>query len=284
MSSSSPPSSSAVASAEFVIEPGQSSSHYWRDLWRYRELLFFLGWRDVTVRYKQAALGATWALIQPLITMVVFTFVFSNLAHMSAGAVPYPMLVLAGLLPWQLFSSALSSSSNSLVSNTNLISKIYFPRLVVPISSLGVALADFLVTMGLYFVFATIYGVWPTWRILFLPVFILITLIIALGAGLWLSALTVKYRDFRFLVPFLLQFGVFATPVGYRTDFLHSWSGILAANPLTGVIAGFRWSLLGADFTLDPVNLSISLGGALVLLASGLWYFRKTELQFADII
>ena len=252
MNPSAPPVPAPAAPPEFLIEPGRSSSHYWGDLWRYRELLFFLAWRDITVRYKQAALGAAWALVQPLVTMIMFTFVFSNLAHMASGTVDYHMLVLAGLLPWQLFSSALSSSSSSLVSNTNLISKIYFPRLVIPLSSLGVALADFAVTLLLYACFAAVLGPAPTWRVLVMPVFMVIALIIALGAGLWLSALTVKYRDFRFIVPFLLQFGIFATPVGYRTDVLHTWGGLLAINPLTGVIAGFRWSLLGSDFALDP--------------------------------
>ena len=274
----------ALAQPELVIEPGMATARYWSDLWRYRELLFFLAWRDINVRYKQAVLGAAWAFVQPLVTMVVFTFVFSNLAHMSSGNVPYPMLVLAGLLPWQLFSTALSGSSASLVSNTNLISKVYFPRLAVPLSSLGVALVDFFVTLILYFIFAAFFGVWPTWRILFLPISIVVTLVFALGAGLWLCALTVKYRDFRFLVPFLLQFGVFATPVGYRTDILHTWCGLLAINPLTGVIAVFRWSMLGADFQLEPLNLAISVFGAAVLLATGLWYFRRTERYFSDII
>lgn len=284
MSQSQIPARAPLAEGELVIEPGRAAARYWSDLWRYRELLFFLALRDINVRYKQAVLGAAWAIVQPLATMVVFTFVFSNLAHMSSGKVPYPMLVLAGLLPWQLFASALSGSSSSLVSNTNLISKIYFPRLLVPLSSLGVALADFLVALLLYSVFAGIFGVWPTWRILLLPVFVAVTLVIALGAGLWLSALTVKYRDFRFLVPFLLQFGVFATPVGYRTDILHTWGGLLAINPLTGVIAVFRWSLLGSDFQLEPINLGISILGAAVLLISGLWYFRRTERSFSDII
>jgi lipopolysaccharide transport system permease protein len=279
-----PPPPSPAEPPEFVIEAGRKSSHYWSDLWRYRELLFFLAWRDITVRYKQAALGAAWAVVQPLVTMVMFTFVFSNLAHMASGSVDYHMLVLAGLLPWQLFSSALSSSSSSLVSNTNLISKIYFPRLVVPLSSLGVALADFLVTLFLYGCFAAVLGPWPTWRILLMPVFMLIALVIALGAGLWLSALTVKYRDFRFIVPFLLQFGIFATPVGYRTDVLRTYGSWLAVNPLSGVIAGFRWCLLGSDFVLNPGDMAISVAGALLLLGTGVWYFRKTEQQFADII
>jgi len=269
---------------ELVIEPGRAEAQYWTDIWRYRELLYYLAMRDINVRYKQMALGAVWAVLQPLATMVVFTFVFSNLAHMSSGSVPYPMLVLAGLLPWQLFSSALSVSSASLVSNTNLISKIYFPRLLVPLSSVGVALADFLVALLLYCVFAASFGLWPTWRVLLLPASILVTLVIAFGAGLWLSALTVKYRDFRFVVPFLLQFGVFATPVGYRTDVLHTWGGLLAINPLTGVIAVFRWSLLGTDFQLEPLDLAISVLGAAMFLASGLWYFRRTERKFSDII
>lgn len=284
MSTPSQPPAPPADTPEFLIEAGRASNHYWSDLWRYRELLFFLAWRDITVRYKQAALGAAWAVVQPLVTMVMFTFVFSNLAHMASGSVDYHMLVLAGLLPWQLFSSALSSSSSSLVSNTNLISKVYFPRLVVPLSSLGVALADFFITLGLYVCFAAVLGPWPTWRIVLMPLFMLITLVIALGAGLWLSALTVKYRDFRFIVPFLLQFGIFATPVGYRTDVLRTYGSWLAINPLTGVITGFRWCLLGSDFVLNPMDLAISVLGALVLLASGIWYFRKTEQQFADII
>ena len=284
MNQPNPKTEISVADSELIIEPGRSAAQYWSDLWRYRELLYFLALRDINVRYKQAALGAAWAVLQPLVTMIVFTFVFSNLAHMSSGSVPYPMLVLAGLLPWQLFSSALSGSSSSLVSNTNLISKIYFPRLVVPISALGVALMDFLITLVLYCLFAVAFGVWPTWHILLLPFFILVTLAIAMGAGLWLSALTVKYRDFRFLVPFMLQFGVFATPVGYRTDILHTWGGILAFNPLTGVIAVFRWSLLGGDFQLNLVDLASSLIGATLLMVSGLWYFRRTERNFSDII
>jgi lipopolysaccharide transport system permease protein len=269
---------------ELVLEAGRADRHYWRDLWRYRELLFFLAWRDVKVRYKQAALGAAWALVQPIVTMIVFTFVFSKLAGMPAGNVPYPLLVLAGLLPWQLFSAAFSGSSGSLVSNANLVAKIYFPRLVVPLSSLAVALIDFLIVLGLYAALAAWFGVWPTWRIFFLPAFMVVALVIALGAGLWLTALTVKYRDFRFIVPFLLQVGVFVTPVGYRTDNLPNWRELLALNPLTGVIDGFRWCLLGADFQFNPALFGTSLLVALVLLGTGLWYFRATERTFADTI
>jgi lipopolysaccharide transport system permease protein len=270
-----------------VLEAGRAERHYWRDLWRYRELLYFLAWRDVKVRYKQAALGTAWALIQPVVTMVLFTFVFGKLAHMPSGSLPpeaYPLLVMAGLLPWQLFSAALSGSSNSLVSNAHLISKVYFPRLVVPLASLGVALIDFTIVLGLYAIVAAWFGMLPTWRIIFLPLFILPALVIALGAGLWLTALTVKYRDFRFIVPFLLQVGVFATPVGYRADNLPNWRQLLALNPLTGVIDGFRWCLLNGDFTLDATTIVMSLTVAAVLLLTGIWYFRATERTFADVI
>jgi lipopolysaccharide transport system permease protein len=276
-----------VQTPELVLEAGRSARHYWTDLWRYRELLYFLAWRDVKVRYKQAVLGAAWALIQPIVTTVLFTFVFGKLARMPIGDLPpdsYPLLVMAGLLPWQLFSSAFNGASSSLVSNAHLISKVYFPRLVVPLSALAVALIDFCVVLGLYVAIAAWFHVIPSWHILLLPLFIVAALVIALGAGLWLTALTVKYRDFRFIIPFLLQVGVFATPVGYRTDNLPNWRGLLAMNPLTGVIDGFRWCLIGRDFTLDSGTLAISAAGGLLLLVTGLWYFRSTERTFADVI
>ena len=267
-----------------VIEHGRAEAHYWRDLWQYRGLMFFLAWRDVKVRYKQAFLGILWALIQPAVTMVLFTFVFGKLAGMPGGKEPYSLLVLAGLLPWQLFSSAFSGSGGSVVANANLVSKVYFPRLVVPLAALGVAIIDFLVTLGLYAIIATWFGLWPTWRILFLPAFLVMGLMTALGAGLWLTALTVKYRDFRFITPFILQVGIFVTPVGYRTDNLPNWHDILALNPLTGVINGFRWCLLAGDFQLEPqvIITSIVTGG--ILLWTGIWYFRATERSFADTI
>lgn len=267
-----------------VIESGGADARYWQDLWRYRELMFFLAWRDVKVRYKQAMLGAAWALFQPIVTMVLFTFVFGKLAGMPAGAAPYPLLVLAGVLPWQLFSSGLSGSSGSLVANSNLVSKVYFPRLVVPLSAMAVAVIDFLLAFGLYIILAAWFGAWPTWRLLFLPVFMMLGLLIALGAGLWLTTLTVKYRDFRFLTPFMLQVGVFVTPVGYRTDYLPNWHDLLALNPLTGVIDGFRWCLLGSNFQLNPQVLATSAITGAILLGSGVWYFRKAERSFADSI
>ena len=267
-----------------VIESGRADQHYWRDLWRYRELLGFLAWRDVKVRYKQTVLGVTWAVLQPAVQTVLLTFVFGKLAKMPDGGVPYPMLVLAGLLPWQLFSSAFSGAGNSLVGNSHLISKVYFPRLIVPLSALAVALVDLLILLVIAFPVSLLYGVMPTWRLLLLPVFILLALIIALGAGLWITALTVKYRDFRFITPFLLQIGLFATPVGYRTDFLPNWRELLSLNPLTGVVNGFRWCLLGSDMSIYESGLPASLLIAAIMLGTGLWFFRRTERQFADVI
>ena len=267
-----------------VIQAGQADQHYWRDLWRYRELLGFLAWRDIKVRYKQAVLGITWSVIQPAVQTVLLTFVFSKLAKMPDGGVPYPMLVLAGLLPWQLFSSAFGGASNSLVGNAHLISKIYFPRLIVPLSALAVALVDLLILLVIALPVTLLYGVMPTWRLLLLPVFIFLGLFTALGAGLWITALTVKYRDFRFITPFLLQIGLFVTPIGYRTDFLPNWRDLLALNPLTGVVNGFRWCLLGGGMDFYASGLVMSLLISAVLLGTGLWYFRSTERQFADVI
>jgi len=267
-----------------VIRAGRAEEHYWRDLWRYRELLGFLAWRDIKVRYKQAALGVAWAVIQPAVQTVLLTFVFGKLAKMPAGNLPYPLLVLAGLLPWQLFSSAFSGAGNSLVGNAHLISKVYFPRLIVPLSALAVALVDLGILLAISAPLIFLAGVVPTWRLFLVPVFIAAALLIALGAGLWITALTVKYRDFKFITPFLLQIGMFATPVGYRTDFLPNWRDLLALNPLTGVVDGFRWSLLGADYSFYFPEFATSFGVALVLVVSGVWYFRRTEKQFADVI
>ena len=269
-----------------VIEAGRAEAHYWRDLWRYRELLGLLAWRDIKVRYKQAVLGLAWAVIQPAVQVVLLTFVFGKLAQMPAGdsRLPYPLLVLAGLLPWQLFANAFSGAGGSLVGNSHLIAKVYFPRLVVPLASLAVALADFLVLFVLTLLVLPFAGYWPTWHLLMLPVFLVAGLVIALGAGLWITALTVRYRDFRFVTPFLLQIGLFATPVGYRTDNLPTWRELLALNPLTGVVDGFRWCLLGGqvEFQTTALVSMVLFGG--ILLGTGLWFFRRTERGFADII
>ena len=277
-------SHSAEEPQTLVIESGRTERHYWTDLWRYRELLGFLAWRDIKVRYKQAVLGAAWALIQPIITTIIFTVIFGRLAAMPSGGTPYPLLVLSGLLPWQFFSNALNGSSGSLVSNANLISKVYFPRLVIPLSALGVAVIDFFIVMGLYVVVSLWFGHPPTWHWLALPGFLLLALALALGAGLWLTALNVKFRDFRFIVPFFLQIGMFVSPVGFRTDFYPSWRDILAINPLTGVIDGFRWCLLGGTQDLQPLAIMWSVVATAILVTSGVWFFRRTERGFADII
>jgi lipopolysaccharide transport system permease protein len=272
-------------SQELIIEADRASAHYWRDLWRFRELLGFLAWRDLKVRYKQAVLGIAWVIIQPLVQTVLLTFVFGRLAKMpSGGEVPYSLMVMAGLLPWQFFASAFNGAGGSLVSNANLISKVYFPRLIIPLAALAVALADMGVLLALVVPYAWWNGVTPSLHLLCLPFFMVGTLVIALGAGLWITALTVKYRDFRFVTPFILQIGIFVTPVGYRTDLLPNWKTLLAFNPLTGVVEGFRWCLLAGRTELDARALLVSGMVALLLLLSGIWYFRKTERQFADII
>ena len=278
------PAPAATPVPTLVIEAGRLSQNYWRDLWRYRELLGFLAWRDIMVRYKQTSLGIAWALMQPLITLVVFTFIFGNLAKMDAGGVPYPLLVLAALLPWQLFSSAFSGASGSLVGNANLISKIYFPRLAVPLSAVAVALVDFLLVCGLYVVLDLWYHYPIGWRVLGLPALVLVALLTALGAGLWMTALTVKYRDFRYIVPFLLQAGLFVTPVGFSTTQYPNWRNLLSLNPMTGVVDGFRWCLLGTNEPFYWPGFAISLTLVLLLLVTGVWYFRRMEREFADVI
>jgi lipopolysaccharide transport system permease protein len=276
------PDSSPVP--EIVLEAGRGSTHYWRDLWRYRELAGFLAWRDIKVRYKQAALGVAWAILQPAIQTVLLTFVFGKLARMPDGGLPYALIVLSGLLPWQLFTAAFSGAGNSLVGNSHLISKVYFPRLLVPISCLAVALVDFGVMLSLALPVIFIFGGAPGWQLLLLPLFVLLALVIAFGAGLWITALTVKFRDFRFITPFILQIGMFVTPVGFRTDFLPNWRDLIALNPLAGVVDGVRWCLLGGRTELYLPGLGISVVIAAILLASGIGYFRRTERQFADVI
>jgi lipopolysaccharide transport system permease protein len=271
-------------SGELIIEAGRPNFNYWRDLWHYRDLFGFLTMRDIKVRYKQTVLGVGWALIQPVITTIIFTFVFGKLAGMSSGGVPYSLLVLAGLLPWQLFSAALSGSSASLISNANLISKVYFPRLMIPLSSLGVALIDFLVVLALYVCMSIWFGRPPSWHWALLPVFTLAALTVAFGAGLWFTALTVKYRDFRYIVPFMIQIGVFISPIGYSTSNIPTWRTLLDLNPMTGVIDAFRWCLLSDGQAFDAHGIACSIVISVILVVSGLWYFRKMERTFADVI
>lgn len=269
-----------------VIEAGRSEAHYWRDLWRFRELFFFLAWRDILVRYKQTVIGIAWALIRPFVTMVVFTVVFSKLAKLPApSTVPYALLVFAAMLPWQFFSTAMSEASNSLIGNANLISKIYFPRLIVPAGSVITSFVDFLITLALMGALMAWYHFAPDWRILTLPLFIALAFGASFGIGLWLCALNVKYRDFRYIVPFIVQFGLYVSPVGFSSSIIpEKWRLLYAFNPMVGVIDGFRWALLRGETPFQWPSLALSMVLVVALLASGIWYFRKTERQFADVI
>ncbi|MEH2266938.1 MAG: ABC transporter permease [Nostoc sp.] len=280
-------SSKGIASKpELIIEAGRSEQQYWKDLWRYRELFYFLAWRDILVRYKQTVIGMLWALIRPFLTMIVFSVIFGSLAKLpSEGSAPYPILVFSALLPWQFFSNALSECSNSLISNANLISKVYFPRLIVPASSVIVSFVDFLVSAMILLGLMAWYNFVPTWRILSLPLFIGIAFAASLGVGLWFAALNVEYRDFRYIVPFIVQFGLYVSPVGFSSSIVpEQWRLLYYLNPMVGVIDGFRWAILGGESKLYWTGFTLSLGLVTLLLVSGIWYFRKMERTFADVI
>lgn len=273
-----------TASDRLVIEAGRADRDYWRDIWRYRELMYILAWRDLSVRYKQTAIGIAWALIRPALTMLVFV-AFRQLLGIGRGGVPEPIFVLAAVLPWQFFSSALSESSASLIGNASLISKIYFPRLIIPCTAVVTSLVDFLITLGMLAVLMFWYGFAPGLQLLALPLFIALTFCLSLGLGLLLSALNVQYRDFRYVVPFIVQFGLFVSPIAFTTaNVPERWRPVYELNPLVGIIDGFRWAILGGHAQLDcrAVALSVALTAALVLF--GVWYFRRTERGFADVI
>lgn len=271
--------------AEIIIEAGHTERQYWRDLWHYRELFFFLAWRDILVRYKQTVIGILWALLRPLLTMVVLTIVFGKWAKMPSAGVPYPILVFAAMLPWQLFSNSFAGASNSLISNTNLISKVYFPRIILPTSTVVVSFVDFLISAAILVGLMLWYDFWPIWRIIALPFLILIAIGAALGAGFWIAALNVKYRDFRYIVPFIVQFGLYISPVGFSTSVVpDQWRWLYSLNPMAGVIDGFRWAILGKETVIFLPGFILSIILVILLLISGMQYFRKTERTFADII
>jgi lipopolysaccharide transport system permease protein len=271
---------------ELIIESGRAEKNYWHDLWRYRELFYFLAWRDLLVRYKQTVVGVLWSLIRPLLTMVVLTVVFGKLAKMPSGGVPYPILVFCGMLPWNFFSTALSECGNSLVGNSNLISKIYFPRLVVPASSVITSFVDFLISAAFLVLLMIWYRFVPSITIWLLPLFLIQVFAASLGVGLWIAALMVKYRDFRFIVPFIVQFGLYISPVGFQSGMVvpDKWRLAYSLNPIVGIIDGFRWSILGGETPLYWPGTVLSVIMVSLLLFSGIWYFRKTERTFADVI
>jgi lipopolysaccharide transport system permease protein len=270
---------------ELIIEAGRTEKQYWQDLWRYRELFYFLAWRDILVRYKQTAIGIVWALIRPFLTMVVFTVVFGQLAKLPSEGAPYPILVFSAMLPWQFFSNSLSECSNSLITNANLLSKVYFPRLVVPTSAVVVSFVDFMISGIILLALMAWYNFVPTWRILTLPLFVGVAFAASMGAGLWLASLNVQYRDFRFIVPFIVQFGLYISPVGFSSTIVpEKWRFLYSLNPMVGVIDGFRWAILGGNSQLYLPGFILSMALVVLLLVSGIWYFRKMERTFADVI
>jgi lipopolysaccharide transport system permease protein len=271
---------------ELIIEAGRTERHYWRDLWRYRELFYFLAWRDILVRYKQTVIGIAWAVIRPFLTMLVLTVVFSRIAKLPApSAVPYALLVMAAMLPWQFFATSLTECSNSLIANSNLVSKIYFPRLIVPAGAVITSFVDFLITMGLMAVMMIWYKFAPDWRLLACPLFVLLAFGASFGIGLWMCALNVEYRDFRYIVPFIVQFGLYISPVGFSSSRVPAqWQSLYSLNPMVGVIDGFRWSLLRGETPLSSSAILTSVIVTSVLCLSGIWYFRKMERTFADVI
>lgn len=273
---------------QLILEPGRADKQYWWDLWRYRELLVFLTIRDISVRYKQTIIGVAWAVIRPVLTAAILVVIFSRVAGLDSGDVPYSLMVLSGMLAWQLFSTGMSAASESLVANANLVSKIYFPRLLVPMSSIGVSLVDFLITLPILFITMLWYNYVPGWQIVLMPLFVLLAILASLSVGLWLCAINVKYRDFRYALPFLVQFGLYVTPVGFTLAAVQerspTFAWIMSINPATGVIEGFRWSLLGQAEGFNLQTMAISLTVIVVLLVTGIRYFRSTEKTFADVI
>jgi lipopolysaccharide transport system permease protein len=269
-----------------VLEPGRAERHYWRDLWAHRELFLILAWRDVAVRYKQTVVGVGWAVVRPFLTMVVFTVIFGTLAKLpSEASAPYSIMVFAGMLPWFLFSSILSEASASILGSANLVGKVYFPRIIIPASSVLVALVDFAINLGMLFLLMVWYGFAPSWRMLLLPCFTLLAIFASLGPSLYITALNVKYRDFRYVIPFIVQIGLYVSPVGFSSAIIpNKWRFLYSLNPVVGVIDGFRWCILGGTSELYPPGFIASLIVVALSLWIGITYFRRTERSFADLI
>ncbi|MDD2366346.1 MAG: ABC transporter permease [Desulfuromonadaceae bacterium] len=270
---------------ELLIEPNRPVLHYWRDVLRYRELFWFLVWRDILVRYKQTVIGVAWGVIRPLVTMIVFTVIFGMLAKLPSSGVPYPLLVFAAMLPWNFCTNALSESSGSLINNANLLTKVYFPRIIIPVSSIIVSLIDFAISLVIMGGVMLWYGYMPDWRVAAMPFFLLLAFLPVAGAGLWFSSLNVKYRDFRYVVPFMLQLGLYVSPVGFVSSIVpEKWRLLYSLNPMVGVIDGFRWALLKGSIGLYWPGIALSTALSVLLLVTGLWFFRKTERILADVI
>jgi lipopolysaccharide transport system permease protein len=274
--------------SEMIIEAGTTEKNYWKDLWHYRELFYILSWRDIRVRYKQTVIGATWSVIRPLLTMVIFVFAFGRMGGLAkASNVPYPLLVFSGLLPWQFFSTALSEASGSLIGNANLVSKVYFPRIIIPASSVITSLVDFLITFCLLVIMIIFYRYVPSWQVLFLPFFILLAFFASFGIGLYITALNVKFRDFRYIVPFVVQLGLYISPIGYSSSRVAKEFGErvrfwYSLNPMVGIADGFRWCIVGEPLYIPGLLLSIAV--TIFFLFIGIRYFRKTEKTFSDNI
>jgi lipopolysaccharide transport system permease protein len=271
---------------EIIIKPGVSEKNYWKDIWAYRELFYILSWRDIKVRYKQTVIGAAWSIIRPLLTMIIFTLIFGYIAKLPANTTaPYAIMVYAALLPWQFFSGALSDATNSLISNSNLISKVYFPRLIVPASTFVTAIIDFLISFALMLLLFVFYNYYPSWQIVLLPLFLIIAILASLGIGLYITSLNVKYRDFRYIVPFIVQFGLYLSPVGFNSSIVpEKYKLLYYINPMASVIDGFRWCLLKGDQAIFLPGILISSVVTIFFLWLGIYQFRKMEKTFADLI
>lgn len=271
--------------SQLIIEAGRTERQYWKDLWRYRELFYFLAWRDILVRYKQTAIGVAWALLRPLLTMIVFTIVFGKLAKLPSGGAPYPIMVFSAMLPWQFFATSFAEAGNSLIANANMISKVYFPRLVMPASAVIVSFVDFIISFSILLVLMLWYGFIPSPKIFLLPLFILLAFGASIAGGLWIAALNVKYRDFRYIIPFVVQLGLYISPVGFNSSIVpDKWRLLYSMNPMVGVIDGFRWAILGGEYQLYLPGFFLSIVLVTIILATGIVHFRKTEKTFADII
>ncbi len=274
-----------MAKHKLIIEAGKTEQQYWRDLWTYRELFYFLAWRDILVRYKQTVIGIAWAILRPLLTMIVFTIVFGKLANLPSGGAPYPIMVFAAMLPWQFFATSFTEAGNSLVSNSNMISKVYFPRLVMPTSAVIVSFVDFLISFVILIGLMFWYGFTPGLSIITLPLFIIFAFATSLSVGLWISALNVRFRDFRYIIPFIVQFGLYISPVGFSSSIVaDNWRLLYSLNPMVGVIDGFRWAILGGGYSIYWPGFFLSLLLVLIFMTTGIMYFRKTEKTFADVI